>query len=200
MNQNMCLTGPLNKLNVFTIAINVKTHWKKKNHSMVLMHWSSLMYYFVKIKAEAYASSMWGNWFSTCSEFPNGKNNTPKRSSETPFTYWSQLFLHEQVNPYPARQHQHFHKIEDTRVWQTELILIKIAGLGYLSSPRYTPISSNVKESVILQHILLGNQDIWWKPTAQTLYHHCHRQKCAYDQTLRAVKKLQSSIKMLLTH
>lgn len=147
---------------------------------MVLMHWSSLMYYVVKIKAEAYAFLVWGNWFSTCSEFPNGTNNTPKRSSEMPFTYWSQLFLHEQVNPYPARQYEHFHKIEDTRVWQTEPRLIKIAGFGYLSSTWYTPASAATrKKSVILQqcNILLGYQDIWWKPTAQTLYHHCHCQR-----------------------
>lgn len=42
---------------VFTIAINVKpTGKKKENHSMVLMHWGSLMYYVVKIKAGACAS------------------------------------------------------------------------------------------------------------------------------------------------
>lgn len=147
----MCFTTPRTKKKKkkrFHHCNQCKTHWEKKkeNHSMVLMHWGSLMHYVVKIKAEAYAFSVWGNWFSTCSESPNGKNNTPKRSSEMPFTYWSQLFLHEQVNPYPARQYQHFHKIEDARVWQTELILMKIVGFGYLCSPRYTPISGNVKE------------------------------------------------------
>lgn len=146
MNQNMCFIAENEKC--FHHCNQRKTHWKKKkeNRSMVSMHWSSLMHYVVKIKTDAHAFSVWGNWFSTCSEFPNGKNNTPMRSSEMPFTYWSQLFLHEQVNPYPARQYKHFHKLEDTWVRQTELILIKIAGFGYLSSPRYTPISSNVKE------------------------------------------------------
>lgn len=83
--------------------VNVK-HIRKNRCSMVLMHWCSLMHYVVTMEAWAYAFSVWGNWFSTCSLFPIGKKkpHTHQRSSEMLVTYWSQLILRERVNPYPT--------------------------------------------------------------------------------------------------
>lgn len=150
MNRSMCFTAPLTKKkNVFTIAINVKPTEKKRKRELLNGLNALKLLNALCCQNKGRSACFLGVRkliFNMLRVSPNGKNNTPKRSSEMPFTYWSQLFLHERDNPYPARQYEPFHKIDDARVRQTELILIKIAGYGYLCSPPCAPISGDARE------------------------------------------------------